>query len=905
MKGRARNSRAGKARLFFNIRRSDNGYHFLPEGSIIKISEIRGRSLAGGYGVMKRKTIRFLWVSLAVLAALCVAVFAWLNQTMVQKSNETITRVANIYMEEINTQLRRHFDSLVEMQMSQVEGLILAVPPETVQTMDEDTVQTLTEKGRARGFTYLALYNTDGQADILYGEPVTIREEDRFLDSLNQAEPKVVLGDTAAGQGVLLLGVSVGYPVSEGYPMRDGSRYTALLVGVPVESVNLALSLDEDETLVFSHIIERSGRFVVKNSRVDTDNYYDWLLARGEFAGKSPEQVVSEMRGSLAQGGFFSMAMSLDGQQRHVYCSPLSNYEWYLVTVMPYGALDEVVSDLGSDRAATMLAGCGILLAATLVVFFLYLRMSRRQLAAVEKAQREAERANRAKSEFLSNMSHDIRTPMNAIVGMTAIAAANMDNPDRVASCLRKISLSSQHLLGLINDVLDMSKIESGKLTLNVDVICLRETMESIVSIIQPQVKAKRQLFDVFIQNIRRENLYCDSVRLNQVLLNLLSNAMKFTPEEGSITVTVSQEDSPRGEGFVRTHFIVRDTGIGMSEEFQKKIFESFAREDSTRVQRTEGTGLGMAITKYIVDEMQGTIAVASRRGEGSEFHVTLDLEAAPEDDETMRLPDREMLVVDDDEQLCRSAADSLRDMGVRAEWALSGPQAIDMARERHRQGRDYQVILLDWKIPGMDGIETARRLRAAIGDHVPILLISAYDWSDIEDQARQAGISGFLSKPLFRSTLYHGLLRFAGDEAARPEEPQETGRDFSGVRILLAEDNELNWEIANELLTAQGFRLDWAENGQKCVELFESAEVGTYDLILMDLRMPVMNGYDATRAIRALDRPDARTIPIIAMTADAFSEDIHRCLECGMDAHIAKPLDMRELLRLLQRYLP
>lgn len=599
------------------------------------------------------------------------------------------------------------------------------------------------------------------------------------------------------------------------------------------------------------------------------------------------------------------MAMSLDGRQRHVYCSPLSNSEWYLVTVMPYGALDEVVSDLGSDRAATMLAGCGILLAATLVVFFLYLRMSRRQLAAVEKAQREAERANRAKSEFLSNMSHDIRTPMNAIVGMTAIAAANMDNPDRVASCLRKISLSSQHLLGLINDVLDMSKIESGKLTLNVDVICLRETMESIVSIIQPQVKAKRQLFDVFIQNIRRENLYCDSVRLNQVLLNLLSNAMKFTPEEGSITVTVSQEDSPRGEGFVRTHFIVRDTGIGMSEEFQKKIFESFAREDSTRVQRTEGTGLGMAITKYIVDEMRGTIAVASRQGEGSEFHVTLDLEAAPEDDETMRLPDWEMLVADDDEQLCRSAADSLRDMGVRAEWALSGPQAIDMARERHRQGRDYQVILLDWKIPGMDGIETARRLRAAIGDHVPILLISAYDWSDIEDQARQAGISGFLSKPLFRSTLYHGLLRFAGDEAARPEEPQETGRDFSGVRILLAEDNELNWEIANELLTAQGFRLDWAENGQKCVELFESAEVGTYDLILMDLRMPVMNGYDATRAIRALDRPDARTIPIIAMTADAFSEDIHRCLECGMDAHIAKPLDMRELLRLLQRYLP
>jgi CheY-like chemotaxis protein len=312
-----------------------------------------------------------------------------------------------------------------------------------------------------------------------------------------------------------------------------------------------------------------------------------------------------------------------------------------------------------------------------------------------------------------------------------------------------------------------------------------------------------------------------------------------------------------------------------------------------------------MAITKYIVDEMRGTITVSSRRGEGSEFHVTLDLEAAPEDDEAMRLPDWEMLVVDDDEQLCRSAADSLQDLGIRAEWALSGAQAIDMARERHRQGRDYHVILLDWKIPDMDGIETARRLRAAIGKHVPILLISAYDWSDIEDQAREAGISGFLSKPLFKSTLYHGLMRFAGDEADRTEEPQEAGRDFSGVRILLAEDNELNWEIASELLTAQGFQLDWAENGQKCVELFEASLCGTYHLILMDLRMPVMNGYDATRAIRSLDRPDAQTVPIIAMTADAFSEDIHRCLECGMDAHIAKPLDMRELLRLMQRYLP
>ena len=571
---------------------------------------------------------------------------------------------------------------------------------------------------------------------------------------------------------------------------------------------------------------------------------------------------------------------------------------------MPYGALDEAVSSLGSQRAAITFVSCGILLAATLVVFFLYFRMSRRQLAAVEKAQREAERANRAKSEFLSNMSHDIRTPMNAIVGMTAIASANMDNREQVASCLRKISLSSKHLLGLINDVLDMSKIESGKLTLNLDAVCLRETVEGIVSIIQPQVKSRKQSFDVFIQNIRQENVLCDGVRLNQVLLNLLSNALKFTPEGGRITMTVSQEGSPRGEGFVRTHFIVQDTGIGTSEEFQKKIFDSFAREDSTRVQRTEGTGLGMAITKYIVDEMKGTITVASQRDKGSCFHVTLDLENASDTEGEMRLPPWDMLVVDDDEPLCRSAADALGEIGVRAEWALSGGQAVAMAQERRRQGRDYHVILLDWKLPGMDGIETARQLRRTIGDHVPILLISAYDWSDIEAPAREAGISGFMAKPLFKSTLYHGLLRFAGNEPAPQEEPQEAALDFSGIRILVAEDNELNWEIASELLSSYGFQLDWAENGQQCVDRFSASQPGDYALILMDLRMPVMNGYDATAAIRALDRPDSRSIPIIAMTADAFSEDIHRCLACGMNAHIAKPLDMRELLRLLQKHL-
>ena len=340
-----------------------------------------------------------------------------------------------------------------------------------------------------------------------------------------------------------------------------------------------------------------------------------------------------------------------------------------------------------------------------------------------------------------------------------------------------------------------------------------------------------------------------------------------------------------------------------MSEEFQKKIFESFVREDSKRVHKTEGSGLGMAITKYIVDAMQGTIEVESEKDKGSRFHIILDLEWAKEQEQDMRLPAWDALVVDDDELLCRSAADTLEEIGLHAEWTLDGATAITMAQQRHAEGRDYHVVLLDRKMPGMDGIETARRLREEIGEDIPILLISAYDWGDIEEEALPAGVSGFISKPLFKSTLYYGLSRFHKKEhTAAVEATQVKTPDFTGKRLLVAEDNEMNWEIASTLLAACGFKMDWAQNGEICVEKFKASKTGDYDAVLMDLRMPVMDGYEATEAIRSSDRSDA-DIPIIAMTADAFAEDIQKCLACGMNAHTAKPLDMQELLKLLKKF--
>jgi len=852
---------------------------------------------------MKQKNTRFLWISLISILALCVGVFVWITSYMVREIDKAINRVGEIYMQEMNHQLQLHFSSIINLQLSQVEGIIWRTPPESVPSYNEEMCEELATSAIARDFFYLALYSKDGDADVLYGDPVTILNEDTFLASLNQAEKKVTLGITESGERLLLLGVSVGYPASQGYPMRDGSHCTALVAGIPIEYINETMSLDIDDSLIYSHIIHKDGSFVMENADDTGGTYYDWLLRRCTFENQTPEAAVSALEEAISRGEEYSTSLSVDGQRRHIYCSPLPNSEWYLVTVMLYGTLDEAVASLGYQHIYTALGGCAVIIAALLLIFYLYFRMSQQQLTRLEKAQREAERANQAKSEFLSNMSHDIRTPMNAIVGMTAIAASHIDQPAQVRDCLHKITLSSQHLLGLINDVLDMSKIESGKLTLNMDLLSLREVTENIVNIIQPQVKTKQQSFDIFIQNIQTEQVYCDGVRLNQVLLNLLSNALKFTPEGGSISMTLSQEDSPRGGDYVRTHFYVRDNGIGMSPEFQSRIFESFMREDNNRVQKIEGTGLGMTITKYIVDEMQGTIEVESEPNKGSEFHVVLDLEKAPCQEADMILPHWEMLVVDDDEQLCRSAVDALQEIGIQAEPALDGPTAIQMAAARHQAGRDYHIVLLDWKMPGMDGIETARQLRKTIGEEVPILLISAYDWSEVEKEARQAGISGFIAKPLFKSTLYYGLSRFAVSGGGTAETPAEILPDYTGRRILLAEDNDLNWEIANELLSVHGFTLDWAENGKICVDKFRASQPGFYDAVLMDLRMPVMNGYEAAEAIRSSGRADAE-IPIIAMTADAFSEDIQKCLACGMNAHVSKPIDIRELLRLLQKYL-
>ena len=509
--------------------------------------------------------------------------------------------------------------------------------------------------------------------------------------------------------------------------------------------------------------------------------------------------------------------------------------------------------------------------------------------------------ANRAKREFLFNMSHDIRTPMNAIIGFTSLAATHIDNREQVLDYLKKISTSSQHLLSLINDVLDMSRIESGKVKIEEKAVHLPDLVHDVRSIIQPNVAAKRLSLFIDAMDIEDEDIITDPLRLNQILLNILSNAIKFTPTGGMISIRIAQKNGAP-KGCVCYEFRIKDNGIGMSEEFQKHIFEEFSREESSTVSGIQGTGLGMSITKNIVDLMGGTIAIESEPGKGSEFIVDLCFALSGQKIEPRQLPQLEglrALVADDDTDTCLSVSTMLSKIGMRPEWTISGKEAVIRTKYAVEQGDEFSVYIIDWLIPDMNGIEIVRQIRKVIGNRCPIIILTAYDWADIEDEARAAGVTAFCEKPLFLSELRRVLAEpFRAEPASEPAHP--TAADLKGKKLLLVEDNELNREIALEILKEAGFVVDTAEDGAVAVQKIKQAAPGQYDLILMDIQMPNLDGYEATRQIRALPDAEKASIPIFAMTANAFEEDRQNALAAGMNGHIAKPLDVPHLLRVL-----
>ena len=529
----------------------------------------------------------------------------------------------------------------------------------------------------------------------------------------------------------------------------------------------------------------------------------------------------------------------------------------------------------------------------------------REQTQALQEALQQAQRANSAKTTFLSNMSHDIRTPMNAIIGFTTIAISHIDNRDQVKDCLQKVLSSSNHLLSLINDILDMSRIESGKVQIKEQECNISELTHNLVNIIQPQVKAKQ--LDLFIDtfDVSNEDVIADPLKLNQVFINLLSNAVKYTPAGGTVSFRI-QQDTTFHRGYGDYVFIVKDNGIGMSPEFVEHIFDPFERESSTTKTGIQGTGLGMSITKNIVEMMGGVITVQSEKDKGSEFRVELSLKLQDTQKNAVQIKELEglrALVVDDDCDSCESVTRMLKQIGIQAEWTTSGKEAVYRAKSANNEGVPYHTYIIDWQMPELSGIETCRRIRAAAGCDISIIILTAYDWTDIEEEAKQAGVTAFCAKPLFMSDLKSALLA-VNNPGEKKEESSWTQMDFAGKRVLVVEDNELNREIAQAILEDTGFTVDTAPDGSDAVEIMRQVEEYHYDAILMDVQMPVMDGYEATRTIRALSRKDVKALPIIAMTANAMEEDKEAALKNGMTAHIAKPLNINLFLDILGKYL-
>ncbi|MBD5560051.1 MAG: response regulator [Clostridia bacterium] len=845
---------------------------------------------------IKEKISRFLTGSLLIIVVLCITIFSLLSVYLQERSQQTVRSVGEIYLHKVNERLEMHYETMMDFYFSRMEVLadeVPARPGDTYETLDGQ----LAREAQALGFSHLALISADMQIDYVYGGRFDFPEPSLLVEQMSAARPLVRMGRDLDGNTVLL------FSMNAAYPMRDGSTSVGLIGGIPDTHVIDILFLDQSEDLVSSFVILRDGTFVLDSSRYATSYFAEVMESYGaqsERQETAAERYVEELQAAMQDGRTLEAVYSDGAERLQVYATPLPHSRWYLVTELPFGQLDAAVNALGSDWMLYVVGGCLIILGAIVFVFLRYRALSSQQMEELTAARREAERANRVKSEFFSSMSHDIRTPMNAIVGMTAIASAHIDSPDVVKHSLEKISLSSKQLLGLINDVLDMSKIESGQLQFTMDEMELREFLESILAIIRPQIEAKQQELEVRTGEISAETVYCDSIRLSQVLLNLLNNASKYTQDGGRIELLIYEQPSAMGSDRVELNIVVRDNGIGMSDEFQKVVYDSFSRENTDRVRRTEGAGLGLSITKYIVEAMGGSIELQSQAGEGTEFRIRLDLEVCPTDTAAMQLPPWRVLIVDDDTDVGRMATAALTEFGAQPEWTFDGTSALENLTAAKREGRPFDVVLLDWKLPFMDGIQVARRMRSLTGDQTKIVLMSAYDWAEVEADAREVGICGFVAKPLFRSSLYRGLRKCmqTAEEQKVAVEP-----DFSGRRLLVAEDNALNWEITNALLGSRGFLLERAADGSAALERFERSPAGYYDGILMDVQMPVMDGRQATAAIRALDRTDAATIPIIAMTADAFSSDVKQCLDAGMNAHIAKPIDMNEVVRVLSRF--
>ncbi len=829
-------------------------------------------------------------------------------------------------------------------------AVVLSVERKISAQMSEAAIESLSEKLELlKGTIQAILYKEVEFQSLLATEVALLDQPEDFIrsDHMNKTMVKMSLIPAGKTKGVSSTGETFredsldfsagnlveGLPISEAYvndmgtwaytmksPVVQNGRETAMLyVEYIFDTLDEALPDKFYNSNALLYIIDsKTERFVLKPKGVGDREAGSLDLQDFYRANRILEpEIQEEVAQGIRAGHDLMFYHDVRGRDSLIYLWSVNHASMYLIGYVPVEAIQKEGDAVNQNILIVII----VTLSAFVICCVMYylnnrqqnrLRMEREKEREIHNKQltealQAAQIASKSKTMFLSNMSHDIRTPMNAILGFTVLLAKDAQNVEKVREYTKKINSSGRHLLSLINDVLDVSKIESGKVVLSIGEFTLNSMISSVDTMIRPMARAKGQKFDVVVTGIRNECLIGDETRLNQVLINLLSNAVKYTQEGGTIWLRLIGL-SQRSRQYEHIRIEVEDNGYGMTPEYLEVVFDAFTRAENSTTNKVQGTGLGMAITKNIIELMGGTIDVASEVGHGTIFTAELEL----------RIPDvmskeqfwqehgiMKILTVDDEEQICRNIEMLMKDVGVHTDFAYSGKQAVEKVKQTLADGSCYDVILLDWNMPEMDGIETARQMRAITKQQIPILFLTAYDWDEIEEEAYAAGIDGFLAKPFFVSALKEKLQDIHAKREGKEKPPEEAVvSSLKGRHFLIAEDNEINSEILLELLHIDGADGEVAENGQLAVELFLAADAGHFDAVLMDVQMPVMNGYEATRCIRSMERADAKTIPIIAMTANAFAEDMKDAKDAGMNDHIAKPIDMEIIRKTLSRYL-
>ncbi len=846
-----------------------------------KIKDSKGRSI--------------LWVVLGLLVLIVVLMISsfWFLKTAQKTTENSVYDVSEVYLQELTNQKINQFQINLDNQAGQLRIAIATLNAK--DTGSKVKLQNcIKETNRVSNFDFFALIDEEG---TIYTES----------DVINDPSKYPFVNKDIKGAEVSLEKLDENNMIMVMVPLEnasfEGRKITRAAAGVNAKTFSEKVFSQYDFGRIFCEVITEDGSFVIKT------NHNHLMEKANLFSGLGKEAIFGEdfsldhLKSDINSGKSGVASYYLQDILHYTYYAPIEGTDWYMKTTIHYDLVSSKIDAVRLTMIRNSLIQLALVILILLAVFGIYLSV-RRKNDKLNYQRIQAEESNRAKSTFLSNMSHDIRTPMNAIIGFTNLAIQSKESMERVQGYLAKILASSNHLLTLINDVLEMSRIESGKIYLDETECNLSEILHDLNTIIIGQIEGKQQELLMDAVDVMNEDVYCDKLRLNQILLNLLSNAIKFTPSGGKISVQFKQkEGAPEGYGAYELR--VKDSGIGMTQEFADKVFTPFERERTSTVSGIQGTGLGMAITKSIVDLMDGRIEVKTAPDQGTEFIIHMNFrlqETQREYTPIAELTGVKALVVDDDFDACDAATRMLLKLGMQSEWTLSGKEAVLRTKQSVSLNDAFGVYIIDWRLPDLGGVEVARQIRAIVGDSAPILIMTAYDWANIEDEARAAGVNAFCSKPMFMSDLQATLSKAIGQQVMIPESsdtPEETA-DFTGKRVLLVEDNELNREIAHEILSQAGFEVEAAEDGSIAVEIVKESKPGYYDLILMDVQMPIMNGYEATRAIRSLEDKELASIVIIAMTANAFEEDKKAALDAGMNDHIAKPIDIEVLFEVL-----